>query len=225
MLARAPAGSALTSTSYALLGLLAVQPWTTYELAAQMDRTLSRFWPRARSKVFEEPKKLVRLGLAVAQAGTTGRRPRTVYRITPAGRRALGGWLAEPGAGPVLEHEQLLKVFFADSGSPTHLRRQLAAARSWAAEREAVDVAIGRAQLAGTAPFPQRLPYNVLVGRLLNDVAVAVGEWAEWADEVVAGWPDDAQLVEPDLAWVQRMVTRFERRHGVSDDETGDPTQ
>ena len=38
----------LTSTSYALLGLLAVKPWTTYELAQQMDRTMSRFWPRAR---------------------------------------------------------------------------------------------------------------------------------------------------------------------------------
>ena len=45
--------AALTPTSYAILGLLAIKPWTTYELAKQMDRTLNRFWPRARSKLYD----------------------------------------------------------------------------------------------------------------------------------------------------------------------------
>src|SRR5918996_3732132 len=115
----------LTPTSYALLGLLAVKPWTTYELAQQMDRTLSRFWPRARSKLYEEPKKLVRHGLARASDETTGKRPRTVYTITAKGRRALRSWTAEPGTGPVLEFEQLMKVFFADNGSSEDLLRTL----------------------------------------------------------------------------------------------------
>ena len=35
----------LTTTSYAILGLLAVKPWTTYELAQQMRRALGQFWP------------------------------------------------------------------------------------------------------------------------------------------------------------------------------------
>ena len=46
----------LTPTSFAILGLLSIQPFTTYELAQQMDRTLSWFWPRAASMVYEEPK-------------------------------------------------------------------------------------------------------------------------------------------------------------------------
>ncbi len=49
----------MTTTSYAILGLLAIRPWTTYELTQQMQRSLSRFWPRAESKLYEEPKKLV----------------------------------------------------------------------------------------------------------------------------------------------------------------------
>ena len=57
---------ALTTTSYAILGLLAVKPWTTHELVRQVDRTLRRFWPRASSKLYEEPKKLVAHGLARA---------------------------------------------------------------------------------------------------------------------------------------------------------------
>ena len=111
-------GSTLTTTSFAVLGLLAVRPWSTYELTRQMDRSLGRIWPRAQSKLYEEPKKLVELGLAAAGTEPVGRRPRTVYAITPAGRRALAGWLAEPGAGPVIEFEQLLKVCFADSRQP-----------------------------------------------------------------------------------------------------------
>src|SRR6185295_5652499 len=123
--------AALTPTSYAILGLLAIRPWTTYELAKQMDRTLSRFWPRARSKLYEEPKKLVSHGLARATEGSTGRRSRTTYAITAKGRRALTAWVAEPGEGPVLEFEQLLKVFFCDQGTTDDLRRQLVAARAW----------------------------------------------------------------------------------------------
>ena len=52
-----------------------------------------------------------------------GKRNRTIYSITPKGRRALAAWVAEPGEGPVLEFEQLMKVFFADHGTTDDLRR------------------------------------------------------------------------------------------------------
>ena len=54
---RVPA--ALTTTSYAVLALLALRPWTTYQLAKQMERSLGWIWPRAVSRLYEEPKKLV----------------------------------------------------------------------------------------------------------------------------------------------------------------------
>ena len=48
-------GRPLSTTTYAILGLLAVQPWSTYELTRQMDRSLGRMWPRAQRKLYEEP--------------------------------------------------------------------------------------------------------------------------------------------------------------------------
>ena len=54
--------AALTSTSYAVLALLALQSWTTYQLAKQMERSLGWIWPRAVSRLYEEPKKLVAAG-------------------------------------------------------------------------------------------------------------------------------------------------------------------
>src|SRR5207247_7591166 len=80
---------ALTTTSYAILGLLAVKPWTTHELVQQVDRSLRRMWPRAQSKLYEEPKKLVAHGFARAADDSVGRRRRTRYTITAKGRRAL----------------------------------------------------------------------------------------------------------------------------------------
>src|SRR3954451_12144706 len=101
----------LTTTSYAILRLLAVRPWSTYELAQQMRVALGQFWPRAESKLYEEPKKLVAHGLAKAAQESVGKRRRTVYSITPKGRKALAKWIPEPGAGPSVEFEALVKVF------------------------------------------------------------------------------------------------------------------
>jgi PadR family transcriptional regulator, regulatory protein AphA len=202
----------LTPTSYALLGLLAIRPWTTYELAQQMDRTLSRFWPRARSKLYEEPKKLVAQGLARASEGAVGRRTRTTYAITAKGRRALAVWLAEPGEGPVVECELLLKVFFADRGTTDDLRGQLAAARAWAHERTLVNVEVGRSYLEGRSPFPERAAVNLVVGRFLDDLLETVDRWAEWADGVVARWPEHPAEAAVDPAELSATVQQAEAR-------------
>ena len=57
-----------------------------------MDRSLGRFWPRAVSKLYEEPKKLVSHGLAQASTEHNGQRTRTMYAITAKGRQALASW-------------------------------------------------------------------------------------------------------------------------------------
>jgi PadR family transcriptional regulator AphA len=198
----------LNTTSYAMLGMLAVRSWTTYELAKQMDRGLGRLWPRARSNLFNEPKKLVSQGLAVASEESTGRRPRTVYTITPAGRQALRVWLGTPGEGPVLEFEQMLKIFFADQGSKADVLAALGHIREWARERQAENLAIARAYLAGDGPFPERAAVLALTGRFLTDFADMVGAWADWADTVVADWPHDPRDARPDWEAFKDIVHR-----------------
>jgi PadR family transcriptional regulator, regulatory protein AphA len=201
-------GSALTTTSYAVLGLLSVRPWSTYELTRQMDQSLGRIWPRARSKLYEEPKKLVAHGLAAASTETVGRRPRTVYTITGAGRAALASWLAEPGKGPVLESEQLLKIFFAEAGTRADALATLDATREWARERNEQNLAAARAYAAGEGPFQHRAARTMLVGAFLTDFYAMVARWSQWAREQVEGWPDAPGDAEPDLAELERIATR-----------------
>src|SRR6476469_3392559 len=92
-----------TTTSYAILGLLAIQPWATYDLAKLMRRSLHFFWPRAESNLYAEPKRLVTAGLAEAREEWNGERRRTVYSLTDRGREALRTWRATPPADTRVE--------------------------------------------------------------------------------------------------------------------------
>ena len=186
-----------TTTSYAILCLLAVKPWTTYELAQQMVRSVGGVWPRAASVVYEEPKRLVDLGLATARSEFTGRRPRTVYAITPKGRRALARWLEEPGAGPILEFEALLKVAFADHGSVEGLRTNLVAIRDHARGQVEYSQERIREYEESGGPFPHRLPVIMLTARFFLEFSEMLERWSAWAQDQVADW-DDIPVAVPD---------------------------
>jgi PadR family transcriptional regulator AphA len=178
----------LTTTSYAILSLLAVRSWTTYELSRQMERSVGAMWPRAASVVYEEPKRLVRWRLVTAETRYTGRRASTVYSITAKGRTALAAWLAEPGDPPSIEHEALLKVAFADQGSIEGLRANLAAIREHAEGQLAYGEQRRREYAATGGPFPQRLPVIALAMRYFDERNLALIRWVEWAEEATAGW-------------------------------------
>jgi DNA-binding PadR family transcriptional regulator len=199
-----------TSTSFAVLSLLAVRPWSTYELTRQMDRSLGRMWPRAQSKLYEEPKKLVHLGLATADVEAVGRRPRTVYTITEAGREALAEWLAEPGRGPVLEFEQLVKLSFAENGSREDALRTVAAARAWADHQNVENLRAAREYAAGHGPFQDRAAQAMLAGAFFTDFYALVARWADWATEQVQAWPDDPAHATADLDELAAIARRAE---------------
>jgi DNA-binding PadR family transcriptional regulator len=198
----------LTTTSYAVLGLLSIKPWSNYELTQQMDRSLGRFWPRAVSKLYEEPKKLVSHGLARASTQRNGQRTRTVYTITLKGRRALAAWLQQPGDGPVLEFEQLLKVFFAENGTKDDALGALRAAQQWAQARCAESLAVGERYAEGGGPFPERLPELQLTGRFLTDFYLLVLGWARWATTIVETWPDDPRQARHDPGVIAETTRR-----------------
>ena len=210
----AAAPPAPTPTSYAILGLLALKPWTTYELAQQMERAVGQFWPRAESKLYEEPKKLVALGFARASSEMVGKRRRTVYTITGKGRKALARWVPTEGAGPAIEFEQLIKVFFAEHGTKDDLLATIAGVRETSAEALARSAPMPQAYLDGVGPFPERLPWVLLVSQFLLEFHLMTERWAEWASDVVEGWPEDLAKALPDRQALEQQasVTRSHAR-------------
>jgi PadR family transcriptional regulator AphA len=176
----------LTTTSYALLGLLALRPWTAYELTQQMRRSMHYVWPKSESLLYTEPKKLVDAGLARVTHQRRGDRTRAQYRITAAGHRALEDWLDTEPAAPLFELETMLRVIFADQGTPEQLTRALRSAAAWA------DGELARARpqvesyLDTGGPFPERL----------HLIALIVGFYGELFDLMRRFFGDAADLVE-----------------------------
>jgi len=187
--------ASLTTTSYALLGLLNIRPWTTYELAKQVQRSLGWFWPRAERKLYEEPKRLVEHGLATATPEATGKRPRTLYAITPEGRKALKRWLDETPAAPMLEFEAMVKVFFADGGTLAQLETTIdRIERDATGRRDELRGMIAERSNEVAYEFAGRWPINALAMRFQLDHNEQQIRWARWAREQIATWrsPKDA---------------------------------
>ena len=186
----------LTTTSYVILGHLALRDWSTYELAQQLKRSTRHYWPRAESKIYEEPKKLVAHGLATATREYTGRRRRTVYAITDEGRKALQRWLDEPGQPPLVEFEGVLKVLFAEQGTKQQLLATLRSIREQAQRTRDEHAALADDLSRTGGPFPDRLHVNELVFRFMWEQTDTVIRWATWAEQQVADWPED--ITRPD---------------------------
>ena len=180
----------LTATNYALLGLLAVRrEWSAYDLVQQSQRSLRLLWPRAESKTYESAKRLVVLGLATATQQPTGRRRRTVYSITPSGRRALRSWLRLPGAGPALEFEGGLKLFLADQGTKQDALATIDAIEQWAADVRATGMALAQEyERTDGGPFPGRLHVTALTNELIWRQIETIEGWAAWARDQIDEW-------------------------------------
>ena len=189
-MARARRSGELTTTSFALLGLLSARStgWSAYELAQQMSRSLRYVWPRAERNFYDEVKLLADRGLARTRQEPVGRRPRTVYSITPTGRRALRTWLGEPSAPLALESEALVRVFFGEQGDLADLLATIRAIRREAENTELQVAEMLRADGDDGGPFPSRRHVTALMGKLLFSHREAIRRWADWAEAEVAQW-------------------------------------
>ena len=180
-----------TTSTYALLGLLALRPWSAYELAQQATRSLRYAHPRTESHLYEEAKRLLRLGWASTHAEHRGRRKRTVYEITDHGRAALHAWFETPPRSPQLDFEALLRLLFADQTDTATLDRCLAETADSA--RHLFDDAIGRLLRPyvtdDDAPFPERRHIAALVAAFVADYLHLIERWSEFARDEIRTWP------------------------------------
>jgi len=123
-----------TTTSYALLGLLAFDESTEsvgltgYELKRRADNTLRFYWVSpAMSQVYSELNRLAALDYVDVHEDHGGGRTTRHYRITAAGRRALEEWLADrPPEFPILKHSVALRLLMGHLAGDPAMRDMLA---------------------------------------------------------------------------------------------------
>jgi len=169
----------LTLTECAVLGMLTRGERSGYDLLTKIERSVGFFWTPAKSQLYALLPKLVERGLLKARRVEQDKRPdKTLYRITPAGRRALREGLEQ--ASPAVDRNPFeLRVFFGDHMRPGAVRKMIEARRDQSRAHLAVleeierDVDVDR----------DLYPYLTLLAGKEN--AKAALRWAEQALELL----------------------------------------
>jgi DNA-binding PadR family transcriptional regulator len=182
----------LSTTAYLTLGLLASRDWSAYQLAEQLGRGVEQLWPRADRQRYNILKRLLAAGLVTSRAEQSGKRGRTVYAITDAGREELATWLATDTRPAALEFEGMVRVLVSDQGSIGDLRRTLETMREQASTARALFAryAMHISETGGT--FPERRHLFALSNTFMIGHYDHIIQWTTWALEQTESWPDAA---------------------------------
>ena len=118
-----------TAVTWAVLGLIALEPRSGYDIKRVVDRSIRHFWAASYGQIYPELKRLESAGWIVGDDAPRGGRARRIYRATETGRHALRDWLAAPNTRIEMRDESLLRLFFSDTAPSDHGLGLLAARR------------------------------------------------------------------------------------------------
>ena len=110
----------MRTLSYAILGLLAREPLSGYEIAQRMKEPIGFFWHAGHSQIYPELARMEQDGLVTHQIVEQHDRPdKKVYTVTEAGREAVRRWVTEPAPVPVARDVLVLKAYSLWLADPT----------------------------------------------------------------------------------------------------------
>ena len=176
----------VADTRYAILGLLARRPSHGYELAMRFDELFGPGWEINRGQVYDMLSTLEEKCWVEGIPGRQGGRKVRRYRITEAGERALGEWLARPCTDAPPQRETLyLRLALARPQDAAHLLESIALR-----EQSCVDRLHAYAESAERAP-------------------TGASAWETLARDII----DEATTsqLHGDLEWLSKMRARIER--------------
>ena len=116
------------SLRFALLGLLAVEPASGYDLKRAIDRSTYFIWNATGPQIYNTLHKLREEGFVTSkELAQKGKPDKQIHTITPRGRTALQDFMSEPIRASVTRDEVLLRIFFGNFGNKNTIRRELEA--------------------------------------------------------------------------------------------------
>jgi DNA-binding PadR family transcriptional regulator len=167
------------SLRHALLGLLAEQPASGWDLSHRFDEVLGSVWPAGHPQIYGELRKLEQEGLI--EVDSEGPRRRKAYRVTDAGLRAVRHWLTSVDVDHTMRLEPLLRSVFFWLMTPEELSEHLANEAKYYESLAATYRGIAEAKDRGDygdGPQTQSLRIAAEAGARLHQ---ALAEWATWA--------------------------------------------
>ncbi|GHD79000.1 PadR family transcriptional regulator [Salinibacterium amurskyense] len=169
------------SLLHAVLGFVAIQPMTGYELGKAFSTTAAHFWPADQSQLYRTLHRAEADGLVESTTVEQATRPdRRLYTLLEPGREALEAWLASPLEPDNSREPFLLRLFFAASLGTSGVIELLDQRRS-----AAVELLTTLDALASSAPRKTSLAIQLQYATLESGRAHARAE-ITWLDELRA---------------------------------------
>ncbi len=96
---------------HALLVALSEQSASGLDLARRFSRSIGFFWSATHQQIYRVLRRMDTDGWVTAtEVAQTGRPDKKVYAVSPAGRKVLAAWLAEPTETQALRSELAVKL-------------------------------------------------------------------------------------------------------------------
>jgi DNA-binding PadR family transcriptional regulator len=181
----------LSTSSYAVLGLLSFARLSGYDLATIAQRSVAQVWPISKTQVYAELRRLRTLGLIEGRdAEHSGGPAKTVFELNLAGERELDAWLgADTSSGLRLRAPAVLKLLLGHRASADQARAGLDRFRERVSER-----LIELEHLTGMLQSNPDAVYawaTALFGVRICEAVV------DWIDEVAGRLPAKAVRIDP----------------------------
>ena len=106
--------SELTGLSYVVMNLIGRDGAGPHDLVQMARREQRLYWAGAESKIYEQPKRLEKLGYLTSQKTPGKTHERTHYQLTDKGVRALQEWLALGSPFPRIQNEAAIRIQASD---------------------------------------------------------------------------------------------------------------
>jgi PadR family transcriptional regulator, phenolic acid-responsive transcriptional regulator len=177
-----------------LLGLVR-EPASGYDLKRLFDERIAHFWAAELSQIYPTLKRLEGRGWMRSRRAASKRGPgRRVYDLTPAGRRELRRWLAEPPRFGDERFPYLAQLYFmGELGDPRRTIRLLSHVREHLTAKLIALRSLERMWTEADPRYPDRLPLEDLhVHLALRKGLVSLEAGLAWCEESIARLADCA---------------------------------
>jgi len=166
----------LSELSYVVMNLIGRNGAAPHDLVQMARRGQRLYWAGAESKIYEQPKRLEKLGYLVSEKQPGKTTPRTYYRLTEKGVAALRDWLARPSRFPRIQSEAAIRIQASDlAEDPSVILESFESLRADIAELSAI---LDEAEARETQ-FPHRRSQLKLLHSLGRRILKAHIDWIE----------------------------------------------
>ena len=186
------------SLRYALLGLLARESLTGYDLTKKFDSTIGFFWSAKHSQIYPELAALTKEGLVTFEVVTQTSKPnKKVYTITDDGRKDLTRWVGSEGERRSVKDPLLMRVWAVGVAAPDDLLPQMRECLT-DMDRRLAFLAATESQLVGLG-IAEPVPGNTELGPYLA-MRCGMKQYAAYRDWLVETIATLEQVATPAAA-------------------------